>query len=112
MTKKAFRLAAEDIRPIAVGYGACFATDEIVVRGRPVGYAYREAPDNEVDSGWRFTAGDESDEYMDEASNHGVYDINTIANYDPQIVALLDNPAGVAFVRDSRGVFVKLNEDS
>ena len=31
---------------------------------------------------------------MDEASNHGVYDVNTIANYDPDIIPLLDAPVG------------------
>jgi hypothetical protein len=30
---------------------------------------YREDPDNEKGSGWRFTANDESDEYVDAAAN-------------------------------------------
>ena len=47
----------------------CIATDRITVDGMPVGYMYREKPKEgawfeEYDSGWRFTAGDESDEYM------------------------------------------------
>lgn len=78
------------------------------MKGRPVGYACREAPDADFDSGWRFTAGDESDGYMDDDDNHGVYDANTIANYDPEIVALLDEPSGAAFVRDTQGRFVRL----
>ena len=45
----------------------CFATDRILVDGEKVGYMYREEPadGNDWDSGWRFTAGDESQEYMD-----------------------------------------------
>jgi hypothetical protein len=58
--QKTFARAADQIRPLAEGHGACFATDEIMVRGRRVGYAYREAPDYAEDSGWRFMAGDES----------------------------------------------------
>ena len=45
----------------------CIATDRITVDGLPVGYMYREKPEEgdpfeRYDSGWRFTAGDESDE--------------------------------------------------
>jgi len=97
---KAFRLRADQIQPLATGRGACMATDDITVRGRKVGFMYREAePDNELDSGWRFMSGLESQGYMDDPGNHGVYDVNTIANYDPSIVEHLDAPPGSAFER-------------
>jgi hypothetical protein len=98
MAKK-FKLRAEDIKPLATGRGACFATDMIVVRGKPVGFMYREAPDNEQDSGWRFMSGLEDQDYMDDDANHGVYDVNTVANYDPTIVPLLDAAVGSVFER-------------
>jgi hypothetical protein len=47
---------------------------------------YREKPDNDVDSGWRFLSGHESQEYMNAAESHAIYDINTIANYDPEVI--------------------------
>lgn len=96
---KKFHIAGDAIKPIATGFGACFATDRITVDGEQVGYMYREEPDHPSDSGWRFTAGTESDAYMDDAGNHGVYDVNTIANYDPEIIAYLDAPVGSHFVR-------------
>lgn len=98
-TAKKFWLRAEQIRPMAEGHGARFATDMIVVDGRKVGFMYREPPDDDTDSGWRFMSGYESNAYMDDAKNHGVYDVNTIANYDPDIIPLLDSPAGAAFER-------------
>jgi hypothetical protein len=113
--KNVFALTAKRIRPLVEGRVACFATDEIVVKGRRIGYAYREAPDRDVDSGWRFTAGDESDEYMDDADNHGIYDVNTVANYDPEIIPLLEADIGAAFARDPEtGKFVRVDnvEDS
>lgn len=62
---------------------------------------YREAVDGaDADTGWRFLAGTESQEYADDPSNFDVYDINTIANYDPDVIAFLDEPVGSAFVRD------------
>jgi hypothetical protein len=56
-TKK-FKLTADQIKPLVTGRGACLATDKITVEGRRVGYMYRERPDNKLDSGWRFFAGD------------------------------------------------------
>jgi hypothetical protein len=111
--KRQFRLSASQIRPLAIGYGGCFATDKITVDGRQVGYMYREAPDNDVDSGWRFMSGYESNEYMDNADNHAVYDVNTIANYDPDIIPLLDAPVNTAYQRDSKtGKFVEVEFQS
>ncbi len=60
---------------------------------------YREAPDNEVDSGWRFFSGEESQEYVDEPENTSIYDINTIANYDKAILEYLDAAPGSRFER-------------
>lgn len=97
---KTFALSADQIRPLATGRGGCIATDRITVEGRGVGYMYREAPANDLDSGWRFLAGDEDDPYMDEPSHHGVYDVNTIANYTPEITPYLDAPEGAAFYRE------------
>ena len=99
MTKK-FALSAEQITPIATGRGGCLATDRITVDGRGVGYMYREEPDNELDSGWRFFAGDEDDAYMNLIGHHDVYDVNTIANYSPSILPYLDAPPGSAFYRE------------
>ena len=87
------------------GPEGCFATDRILVDGCKVGYMYREEPDNDFDSGWRFTAGDESDEYMDDPGNSGIYALNTIANYDPEIIPFLNAPYSSAFARDKDGVF-------
>jgi hypothetical protein len=106
--RKKFFLSADQIRPLAKGHGACFATDRITVDGRSVGFMYREAPDRDIDSGWRFMAGDESQAYMDDPDNLAIYDVNTIANYDPEIIPFLDAPIGLAFERDDSGAFVEV----
>jgi hypothetical protein len=100
MAKKQFALRADQIKPLAKNRGGCFATDMITVEGRKVGYMYREEPRNDQDSGWVFTAGQESQGYMDDADNHGIYDVNTIANYDPDIIPFIAAPAGTAFERE------------
>jgi hypothetical protein len=100
---KTFKLTKEQILPLATGRGGCIASDRIVVDGRKVGYMYREKPDNQMDSGWRFLAGDETEAYMDDANNHGIYDVNTIANYDPEIIPHLDADIGSKFERRNGG---------
>lgn len=86
-------------KPIAFGFGSCLASDRITVEGKLVGFMYREPPDNDLDSGWRFFAGDESEEYTADPRNFGLFDVNTVANYDPAILPHLDSSTGVAFVR-------------
>jgi hypothetical protein len=109
MVKKQFALRADQIKPLAKNRGGCFATDMITVEGHKVGYMYREERRNDQDSGWVFTAGQESQEYMDDAENHDIYDVNTIANYDPDIIPFIDAPAGTAFEREApSGGFVQV----
>ena len=108
-----YHVKAEDVKhllPDWEGADGCIATNRITVEGRKVGYCYREIPDGNWDSGWRFTAGDESDEYMDDPNNAGIYKLNTICNDDPDIIPLLHTPAPCAFERDENGVFQQIKD--
>ena len=82
----------------------------IAVEGKFVSYMYRDEPNNPKDSGWCFMSGDESQGYMDEPSNHEIYGVNTIANYDPGIIPFLNAPIGSAFERNETGVLIEVNE--
>ncbi|MCB6898690.1 DUF2185 domain-containing protein [bacterium 210917-DFI.7.65] len=108
-----YHVKAEDVKdllPDWEGADGCIATNRITVEGYKVGYCYREKPDGGWDSGWRFTAGDESDEYMDDPNNAGIYGLNTICNDDPDIIPLLNTPAPCAFERDENGVFQQIKD--
>ena len=108
-----YHVKAADVKPLLSdwkGADGCIATNRITVEGRKVGYCYREEPDGGWDSGWRFTAGDESDEYMDDPNNAGIYKLNTICNDDPYIIPLLNTPAPCAFERDENGVFQQIQD--
>jgi hypothetical protein len=102
MSEKQFRLRADQIKPLVQGLGGCCATEMITVQGHKVGYMYREEPDFDVDSGWRFLPGVESQEYLDDPNNLAIYDVNTIANYDSEIIPFLGAPVGSAFERNAR----------
>lgn len=103
--EKKFKLSKEEIKQIIDPIGGCIATDRILIDGKRVGFMYREEPDFKSDSGWRFMTGDETQEYMDDPNNSGIYDVNTIANYDNAIVKYLSLPIGTELIRTGRKKF-------
>ena len=108
-----YHVKAEDMKNLLPDWeeaSGCIATNRITVEGCKVGYCYREKPDGDWDSGWRFTAGDESDEYMGDPNNAGIYGLNSICNDDPNIILLLNTPAPCAFERDENGVFQQIKD--
>ncbi len=87
------------------GADGCYATDRITVDNLRVGIMYRENPESRFDSGWRFLAGDEDEEYMNNIENTEIFSLNTICNYDPEIIEYLESPIGSAFYRNKSGEF-------
>ena len=84
----------------------CFATNRIIVEGKKIGFMYRDIPKKDKeDSGWRFIAGEKSSEYMADEKNFGLYDLNLLCNYDPDIIPFLNAEYGKAYYRDEKGIF-------
>lgn len=96
---KIFKLKAEQIKKLIEPMGGCIATDKITVEGELVDYMIREEPNNDIDSGWQFYSGTEDQEYIDNPENSAIYDVNTIANYDPAIIPYLNLPIGTQLER-------------
>ena len=80
----------------------CYVTQRVLREGSPVGYLYREEPDNDKDSGWRLTAGDESTEYLNEPGNIAFVSLGAVLNHDDSFLSLIESPTGSAFARDSQ----------
>ena len=93
-SERVFLLKPHEIKEIIPNKGACLATDKITFDGMKVGYMYREETGEDLDNGWRFFSGTESQDYVDDISNTKVYNINTIANYDKAIIPYIDFPVG------------------
>lgn len=94
---KVFKISKSQLkRLISTKIGTAVASDEIMVKGRPVGKMERIAliPEKPDFSGWTFMAGDEEQEYLDAPWNSGVYNLNTIANYDKAIIPYLESEVG------------------
>jgi hypothetical protein len=97
--KKKFALSPDKKLDLVPPMGGALATDRIMVDGMGVGYMYREKPINDMDSGWRFFEGNETPEYMSDNGNSGVYNVNTIANFDPTIIPYVSMPIGTKLER-------------
>jgi hypothetical protein len=96
---KNFKLKANEIIQLIPGMGGCIANDTITVEGLKVKFMYRDTPKNDVDSGWQFFSGTETQEYLDHLENSSIYAVNTIANYDRAIIPYLNLPIGTELER-------------
>ncbi len=93
-----------------VGY--IIASHDVMVAGKPIGYLYREEPDNENGSGWRVFSGEETQEYADIPANFSIYNASTVVEKEPTIAKLLGHEYPVTFKRDMKtGRFVELDDD-
>ena len=101
-----FLLSKDQILPLYISKGnsGCIASNKITVDGIKIGYMYREKPSPHFpDSGWRFFAGEESDEYTQDPDNFQIFDLNTICNYDKDIIPYLESCCGSAYIRTEKG---------
>jgi hypothetical protein len=76
--------------------------------GRTIGFLYREAPDRPDDSGWRIMAGDETQEYMDDAANAAVLPLRDLLERDPALEPILRESAPSSFERLPTGTYRRI----
>ena len=92
-------------------FGFVIAPKIVVDEKRKIRFMYREASDNNQDSGWRFFSGDEEQAYLDNPDNLGIYDVNTIIEIDPDIEEFLDSDVEKAYERtDTSNKFVSIDD--
>lgn len=97
---KEFIIDEKDIKQLTELKGGCIVSNKITKEGYKVGYMYRENPSNNFcDSGWRFFAGDETEEYCNDSNNFNIFELNTVCNYDISIEGKLEAPVGSSFIK-------------
>lgn len=67
--------------------------------GWKISYGMREEPTREGDSGWYFCVGNETDDYVNDASNLELWKIASVLMYDQAINELITAPYGTAIIR-------------
>ncbi len=85
----------------------CLAPDRVIYGNEKVEFLYREAPDNETDSGWRFMCRDEGDDAS--ADEISAVSLGAVLSKDDRMIDLLDREAPVAFEWDEQsGQFIEV----
>jgi hypothetical protein len=65
-----------------------------------IGYCYRDTPENNIDSGWRFLYGDEDEEYLEDPANTETIYPEQILSINPALDVILSAPTGSEFEWD------------
>jgi hypothetical protein len=65
-----------------------------------IGYCYRDIPENNIDSGWRFLYGDEDEEYLDNPANTETVYPEQMLSINPALDVILSSPTGCEFEWD------------
>lgn len=88
----------------------CFITKDLLNNNKKIKFMYREQPDNESDSGWRFFSGDETQEYVDDSSNLAYISLlEVIQNIDNSIEKYLIYEKNIAFERNNENEEFKVS---
>lgn len=78
----------------------CLVSTKVSKGEYKVGYMYREDPDeNFPDSGWRFFAGDEDEEFTNSSKNFDILSLNTVCNIDLDIIPYIYSEIGSKYIR-------------
>ncbi len=78
---------------------------KITKEGYKVGYMVRNNPNNVMDSGWQFLAGNEDEDYLNNVKNIELLPLAYICNLDSDIEKYIDSPIGAEFIRVSSKEF-------
>jgi len=62
-----------------------------------IGYCYRETPETNIDSGWRFLYGDEDDEYLDDPAVSVAVYLDEVLSINAALDTILSAPIGMEF---------------
>ncbi len=87
-----------------------YVSKKITEEGWKVGYMFREDPEDDEDSGWRFFAGDEDDDYTRDANNVTFTPVGAILELDPALMSFIVSEPGMEFVRVSADEFEKYDD--
>ena len=100
-----FKLKEENMEKLTDIVGGCIASNKITIDGLEVGYMYREEPTNASDSGWRFFAGDETEEYTNNADK--IVDVYSAARTDDGTAPTITDNNVECFATGSGTVYAK-----
>ncbi|MFB1484563.1 DUF2185 domain-containing protein [Corallococcus sp. RDP092CA] len=91
------------IRRLRLRQRKALVTRYIAEGGEPIRFAERSKPAAEEDSGWLFTSGLETEEYMKDRANAVIVPLRSLLGRCKELDAILDAPVGAVFRREGDG---------
>ena len=103
---KSFVSNEEDYQILNELFKTCIITNKIMDEDWKVGSMQKLEPNSETDSGWFLSAGNESQEYVDDLGNLCRVRLNELCDRDPVLISyLLDKNVGDCLIRVSDDEF-------
>lgn len=91
--------------------GGCIASHLVASGDQPIRFFYRDTPVNDIDSGWCFLSGVETDEEMADPESQVVIALSSVVAMEPEIAQFLSLPVGSVFERsDENEAFVPVTD--
>lgn len=87
---------------------SAFVSARVARDGEPVAFMYREPTDRDHDSGWCLLAGNEPNEYLDDAANVLVLPLREVVSREPALEKYLARAAPIALERQPDGQFAEV----
>jgi hypothetical protein len=94
-------IGKDDPRWIECGEKGALVSKMVFDKNEILRFAYREKPDREEDSGWRFFAGHEDDEYANDSKNIRICNVRWLVDFDPSIDEFIRDDYGAVFERQT-----------
>lgn len=88
------------MRQVMLRAQGAIVSRKILDEGERIGFAERMQPSGPEDSGWVFTAGSESQRYMNNASHFAIVQVSGILDLEPALNVILDAGVGRVFRRE------------
>jgi hypothetical protein len=76
-----------------------------------IGYCYRDEPETNIDSGWRFLYGDEDEEYLDNPTHSEAIYPEDMLSINPALDVILGASVGLEFEWDDESeMYVEITD--
>lgn len=90
----------------------CIVSNNLLSEKGELKWCFRETSINNMDSGWRFLSDIDTDEYLADANNSSVCDLDTVIQIEPAILTIINLPVGTDVeltAVDGKKMFVDMN---
>lgn len=76
----------------------CIVSDQVCVNGKPLGMMVKSEPVSELDSGWQFLSGQESEKYVANSHTASIFSVKDMIVFNPELAEYVNDPVGTEII--------------